>query len=77
MNARQENGVLGPALETLLKELGCYVNDDGNIASIIFRPRRIKLEKRGDYWYDSEKNLWFYSRRQIVNYISRPTLGSL
>lgn len=39
-----ENSVLGPALEMLLKELGYYVNDDGNIAIIIFRLRRIKLE---------------------------------
>ena len=77
MNATPENSVLGSALEMLLKELGCYVNDDGNIAIITFRSRRIKLEKRGDYWHDLEKNLWFYSRAQIANYISRPTLGSL
>lgn len=44
MNATPENSVLGSALEMLLKELGCYVNDDGNIAIITFRSRRIKLE---------------------------------
>lgn len=72
-----ENSVLGPALSSLLKEEGCDVSDNGAIAIIIYGSRRIKVERRGDYWYDVEKNLWFYSRSQIAHYITRPTLGSL
>jgi len=72
-----ENSVLGPALSSLLKDEGCDVSDNGTIATIIYGSRRIKVERRGDYWYDVEKNLWFYSRSQIAFYITRPTLGSL
>lgn len=72
-----ENSVLGPALSSLLIEEGCIVNDNGTIATIIHGSRRIKVERRGNYWYDSEKNLWFYSRAQIANYMVRPTLGAL
>lgn len=61
-----KNSVLGPALDGLLKEEGCIVNDNGTIATIIHGSRRIKVERRGDYWYDVEKNLWFYSRAQIA-----------
>lgn len=71
------NSVLGPALISLLKEEGCNVCDNGTIATIIRGSRRLKVERRGDYWYDVEKNLWFYSRSQIVFYTTRPTLGSL
>lgn len=71
-----ENSVLGPALSSLLKEEGCIVSDNGVIATIT-GSRRIKLERRGDYWYDAEKNLWFYSRSQIAFYAIRPTLGAL
>lgn len=72
-----ENSVLGPALDGLLKEEGCIVSDNGAIAIITYRSRRLKVERRGNYWYDSEKNLWFYSRAQIANYMVRPTLGAL
>lgn len=72
-----ENSVLGPALSSLLKEEGCIVSDNGTIATITYALRRIKVERRGDYWYDSEKSLWFYSRAQIANYMVRPTLGAL
>lgn len=72
-----ENSVLGPALSLLLKEEGCIVSDNGTIATIVHGSRRIKLERRGDYWYDVEKNLWYYSRSQIAFYMIRPTLGSL
>lgn len=65
------------ALSSLLKEEGCIVNDNGTIATIIYGSRRIKVERRGDYWYDAEKNLRFYSRAQIAFYMIRPTLGSL
>lgn len=72
-----EDSVLGPALRCLLDELGCVVTEQDNIAIITYRSRRIILEKRDNYWYDSEKNLWFYSRAQIANYMARPTLGEL
>lgn len=72
-----ENSVLGPALGELLKDDGCIVSDNGAIAIITYRSRRLKVERRGDYWYDVEKNLWFYSRSQIAFYMTRPTLGSL
>ena len=72
-----EDSVLGFALKCLLDELGCVVTEQDNIAIITYRSRRIILEKRGNYWYDSEKNLWFYSRAQIANYMVRPTLGAL
>lgn len=72
-----ENSVLGPALSLLLKEEGCIVSDNGTIATIARGSRRIKLERRGDYWCDVEKNLWYYSRSQIAFYMIRPTLGSL
>lgn len=72
-----ENSVLGPSLSSLLKDEGCAVSDNGAIATIIRGSRRIKVERRGDHWYDVEKNLWFYSRSQIALYITRPTLGSL
>ena len=72
-----ENSVLGPALSSLLREEGCIVNDNGTIATITHGSRRIKVERRGNYWYDSEKNLWFYSRAQIANYMVRPTLAVL
>lgn len=72
-----ENSVLGPALISLLKEEGCIVSDNGTIATIMHGSRRIKVERRGDYWYDVEKNLWFYSRSQIALCMTRPTLGSL
>ena len=72
-----ENSVLGLALSSLLKAEGCIVSDNGIIATITHGSRRIKLERRGDYWYDAEKNLWFYSRSQIAFYATRPTLGSL
>lgn len=71
-----ENSVLGPALSSLLKEEECIVSDNGAIATITHGSRQIKLERRGDYWYDAEKNLWFYSRSQIAFYMTRPTLGS-
>lgn len=71
------NSVLGPALSSLLKEEGCSVSDNGTIATIIHGSRHLKVERRGDYWYDVEKNLWFYSRSQIAFYTTRPTLGSL
>ena len=70
-----KNSVLGPALDGLLKEEGCIVSDSGTIATITYGSRRIKVERRGDYWYDVEKNLWFYSRSQIALYITRPSLG--
>ena len=72
-----ENSVLGFALDCLLKELGCIVVDNGNTTTISLGPRRLKLERRNDCWYDLEKNLWFYSRAQIASYIIRPTLGRL
>lgn len=72
-----EDSVLGSALKCLLDELGCMVTEHDNIANITYRSRRIILEKRGNYWYDSEKNLWFYSRAQIANYMVRPTLGTI
>lgn len=72
-----EDSVLGFALKFLLDELGCVVTEHDNIAIITYRSRQITLEKRGNYWYDSEKNLWFYSRAQIANYMVRPTLGVL
>lgn len=72
-----KNSVLGPALDGLLKEEGCIVSDNGTIAIITYGPKRLKVERRGDYWYDVEKNLWFYSRTQIAFYMIRPTLGSL
>ena len=72
-----KNSVLGPALSSLLKEEGCGVIDNGTTAIIICGSRRLKVERRGDCWYDVEKNLWFYSRSQIAFYMTRPTLGSL
>lgn len=72
-----EDSVLGSALKCLLDELGCVVTERDNIAIITYRSRRIILEKRGNYWHDSEKNLWFYSRAQIANYMARPTLGAI
>lgn len=72
-----EDSVLGSALKCLLDELGCVVTEHDNIAIITYRSRRIRLEKRGNYWYDSEESLWFYSRAQIANYMVRPTLGAL
>ena len=57
-----ENSVLGSALSSLLNEEGCDVSDNGTIATIICGSRWIKVERRGDHWYDVEKNLWFYSR---------------
>lgn len=72
-----KNSVLGSALDGLLKEEGCVVSDNGTIATITRGPRRISLEKRGNYWYDLDKNLWFYSRAQIANYMVRSTLGAL
>lgn len=72
-----QDSVLGFSLRCLLDELGCVVTEHDNIAIITYRSRRIILEKRGNYWYDLEKNLWFYSRAQIANYMARPTLGAL
>lgn len=72
-----EDSVLGSALKRLLDELGCVVTEHDNIAIITYRSRRITLEKHGNYWHDSERNLWFYSRIQIANYMVRPTLGAL
>jgi len=70
-----ENSVLCPALSSLLKEEGCVVSDNGTIATITYGSRRIKVERRGDYWYDVEKNLWFYSSAQIAFYTLRPSIG--
>ena len=70
-----KNSVLGPTLDRLLKEEGCIVSDNGVIAIITYGSRRLKVERRGDYWYDVEKNLWFYSRSQIAFYVTRPSLG--
>ena len=70
-----KNSVLGLALSSLLKEEGCDVSDNGATATVIYGSRRIKVERRGDYWYDVEKNLWFYSRSQIAFYMTRPSLG--
>jgi len=72
-----KNSVLGPALDALLKDEGCVVSDNGAIAIITHGSRRLKVERRGDYWYDAEKNLWFYSRPQIIFYVTRPSLGSV
>lgn len=66
-----EQKVLGYALEILLSELGCDIIDNGETATIKCMSRRLKLEKRGDYWYDPEKNLKFYSRSQIAIYMVR------
>lgn len=64
-----ENTVLDFATETLLKELGCTVRDNGHIVTIQFESKQLKLEKRAQYWYDIERNLWFYSRANIVIYM--------
>lgn len=72
-----ENSVLPAALESLLMELGVTVNEQNNVAAITYGPRYLKLEKRGNYWYDSEKSLWFYSQAQIATYMTRPTLRTL
>jgi hypothetical protein len=69
-----KDNVLDFALETLLKELGCTVSDNGETATIQYTSRRLKLEKRDDHWYDLEKNLKFYSRAQIAIYIARNPL---
>lgn len=69
-----EDNVLGYALESILKELGCSVEFKDSIAIITMGSRRLRLEKRGHHWYDLEKNLWFYSRTQIPIYMVRGTL---
>lgn len=66
-----ENNVLDFALETVLEELGCTIDNNENIATIQFGPTRLKLEKRSNYWYDLEKNIWFYSRSMILIYMAR------
>ena len=66
-----ENTVLDFALETLLKEIGCTIDINENIATIELGPTRLKLEKRLNYWYDLEKNLWFYSQSMILIYTAR------
>lgn len=66
-----ENNVLDFALKTVLEELGCTIDINENIATIQCGPTRLKLEKRANYWYDLEKNLWFYSRSMILIYMAR------
>nr|DAW63648.1 MAG TPA: hypothetical protein [Caudoviricetes sp.] len=65
-----ENTVLDFATETLLKELGCTIKDNGHIAAIQFGSKQLKLEKRAEYWCDIERNLQFYSRAHIVIYMA-------
>lgn len=65
-----ENNVLDFALETTLKELGCAVECNEDIAIIQCGSTRLKLEKRLNYWYDLEKDLWFYSRAHILIYMA-------
>lgn len=65
-----ENTVLDFATETVLKALGCTVKDNGHIAALQLDSKQLKLEKRAEYWYDIEKNLWFYSRAHIVIYMA-------
>lgn len=66
-----ENNVLDYVTELVLKELGCTVNCTENVATIQSGSTRLKLEKRLDYWYDLEKDIWFYSRAQILIYMAR------
>lgn len=66
-----KGGVLGFSLGLLLKDLGCTIIDNGEVATIQYSSTRLKLEKRDGHWHDLEKNLEFYSRTQIAVYMVR------
>lgn len=69
-----KNNVIDWVLELTLKELGCTVKHNEDTVTIQSDSTQLRLEKRSEYWFDLEKNLWFYSRAQILIYMAKGTL---